>query len=72
LVTDWLNEVKILDKARIRIGVSALCWAIWTSINDIVFNKQKGTHFLEVIRRATYGSSFGIFSSRRSAGGYGY
>jgi hypothetical protein len=51
---NWLNGVKKLDKARIRIGISAICWSIWTSRNDIIFDKQKGTNFLQVIRRAAY------------------
>jgi hypothetical protein len=36
---NWLNGVTKIDKAKIRIGVLALCWAIWISRNDIVFNK---------------------------------
>jgi hypothetical protein len=51
---NWLNGVPKMDKANIRMGVSALCWAIWTSRNDLVFNKKKGTNFLQVIRRALH------------------
>ena len=36
---NWLNGVNKQDKARLRIGVSALCWSIWTCRNNIVFNK---------------------------------
>jgi hypothetical protein len=43
LFGNWLNGV---DKGRIRIGVSALCWSIWNCRNTIVFDKQKGTNFL--------------------------
>jgi hypothetical protein len=46
---NWLNGVDKHDKARKRIGVSALCWSIWTCRNSIVFDKQKGTNFLQVI-----------------------
>jgi hypothetical protein len=49
-----LNGVNKDDRARIRIGVSALCWSLWTSRNDIIFNKQTGTNFLQVIRRAAH------------------
>jgi hypothetical protein len=35
---NWLNGVDKHDKARIRIGVSALCWSIWTCRNNIIFN----------------------------------
>jgi hypothetical protein len=51
---NWLNGVKKNDKEHIRIGISAICWSIWTSRNDIVFNKQKGTNFLQVIIRAAH------------------
>jgi hypothetical protein len=51
---NWLNGVHKLDKNRIRIGISAVCWSIWTNRNDIIFNRQKGTNFLQVIRRAAY------------------
>ena len=50
---NWLHGVDKQNKSRIRIGVSALCWAIWNTRNDFVFNKQNGTNFLQVIRRAT-------------------
>jgi hypothetical protein len=51
---NWLNGIDKKDKARIRIGVSALCWSIWTSRNNIVFKKQTGTNFLQVIRLAAH------------------
>jgi hypothetical protein len=51
---NWLNGVNKQDKARIRIGISAVCWSIWTTRNGIIFNKQTGTNFLQVIRRATH------------------
>jgi hypothetical protein len=50
----WLNGVGKTDKAKIRIGISAVCWSIWTSRNDMIFNKQTGINFLQVIRRAAY------------------
>ena len=36
----WLNRVDKGTKARIRIGVVAILWAIWNCRNDIVFNKK--------------------------------
>jgi hypothetical protein len=50
----WLNGVRKEDKHKIRVGVSALCWSIWRTRNDIIFNKQNGTNFLQVIRRAAH------------------
>jgi hypothetical protein len=49
---NWLNGVKQEDMTHIRIGILAICWYIWTSRNDIIFNKQKRTNFLQVILRA--------------------
>lgn len=46
---NWLNGVDKDDKARIRIGISALCWSIWNCRNDMVFNKIDSTNFLQVI-----------------------
>ena len=46
---NWLNGVDRQSKAIIRIGVSALCWSIWRCRNDIIFNKRKFFHFLQVI-----------------------
>jgi hypothetical protein len=52
LVINLVTRIK--DKERIRIGISAVCWSIWTTRNDIIFNRQTGTNFLQVIRRATH------------------
>ena len=54
LFGNWLNGVDAKTKARIRIGVSALCWAIWNCRNDIVFNRKNTFHILQVIHMATY------------------
>ena len=51
---NWLNGVPKTDKQKIRIGVSAICWSIWTSRNDIIFNRNAGTNFLQVIRRVVH------------------
>jgi hypothetical protein len=51
---NWLNRVNKKDKAHNRICISAICWSIWTSRNDIVFNKQKGTNFFKVILHAVH------------------
>jgi hypothetical protein len=44
-----LNGTDKTDKARIRIGVLALCWLIRNCRNDIVFKKKDSTNFLQVI-----------------------
>jgi hypothetical protein len=57
----WLNGVRKNDQQKTRIGVLALCWAIWRSRNDIIFNKQNGTNFLQVIRRAVHSIQQWVF-----------
>jgi hypothetical protein len=34
---NWLNGIEKM-KARIRIGVTALCWSIWKGQNNVIFN----------------------------------
>ena len=50
----WLNGIDKITKARIRIGVAAILWAIWNCRNDIVFNKTSSFHYLQVIHKALY------------------
>jgi two-component response regulator (ARR-B family) len=57
----WLNGVRKDDTQKIWIGVSALCWDIWKTKNDIIFNKQSGTNFLQVIRRAAHSIQQWVF-----------
>jgi hypothetical protein len=35
-------------------GICALIWAIWNCRNDLVFNKDRNAHFLQVIRMVTH------------------
>jgi hypothetical protein len=51
---NWLNGVDKKNKARIRIGISAICWSIWNCRNNIIFNRANGSIFLQVIRLATH------------------
>ena len=51
---NWLNGVDKSSKARIRIGVSALCWSIWRCRNDVIFNRSKKSNFLQVIHMVAH------------------
>jgi hypothetical protein len=51
---NWLNRVPKKDKNKIRIGISAICWTIWRTRNDIIFNIKKCTNFLLVIHPAVH------------------
>ena len=35
-------------------GISAMCWVIWLSRNDVVFNKCQPKTFLQVLFRGMY------------------
>jgi hypothetical protein len=51
---NWPNGVEKKTKAKICIGVSALCWSIWNCRNDIVFIKKESTNNLQVIHMAAH------------------
>jgi hypothetical protein len=51
---NWLNGVDKKIKARIRIGVCALMWAIWNCRNDVIFNQASHAQFLQVIHKTTH------------------
>jgi hypothetical protein len=51
---NWLNGIDKTSKARIRIGVCALIWAIWNCRNDAIFNNASCSPFLQVINKATH------------------
>jgi hypothetical protein len=51
---NWLNGVEKHTKARIRLGVYALVWALWNCRNDMVFDKIGTTQFLQVIHMTTH------------------
>jgi hypothetical protein len=35
----WLGGINMKLKAKIIVGASAMCWAIWLTRNNIVFDK---------------------------------
>jgi hypothetical protein len=55
---DWLEGINRKLKSKIIVGASALCWAIWLSRNDIVFNKTVSPFYLQAIFRGTYWTGF--------------
>jgi hypothetical protein len=51
-VEPWiLHQIK---QANLMIGVTALCWAIWISRNDLVFNKSQYVSILQVVFRGVF------------------
>jgi hypothetical protein len=51
---NWLNGIDNKTKARIQIRVSALCWLIWKSQNNVIFNNAGNSNFMQVIYIATH------------------
>ena len=51
---NWLFGVPSKTKNLIITRVAAVCWAIWISRNDLVFDKKPMLTYLEVLFRATH------------------
>jgi hypothetical protein len=54
MFTGWLGGINRKLKAKIFVGASAMCWTIWLTRNNIVFNKAAAPSYLQVIFRGTY------------------
>ena len=51
---NWLNGIDKKTKARIRIGVSTICWSIWNCRNNLVFNRCSNFHIMQVIHMTAH------------------
>ena len=54
LLGSWVYGMDNKVKKQMLVGASALCWAIWLSRNDMVFNKVSSKTYLQVLYRGTY------------------
>ena len=54
LFTSWLEGLNRKMKSKILVGASAICWVLWLTRNDIVFDKAIALSYLQVIFKATY------------------
>jgi hypothetical protein len=54
LFNDWLHGVQRKIKYQALVGASAICWAIWLSRNDEVFNRTRLFSSLQVVFRGTH------------------
>lgn len=54
MIGDWFLGVGGKQMKKILVGVATLCWTIWPYQNDITFDKQKHTTFMQVIFRGAY------------------
>ncbi len=50
----WLLGVDKKKSKLILVGASAICWALWLTRNDMVFDKSPSISYMQVIFRATY------------------
>jgi hypothetical protein len=50
----WSKLVQQKHNLLLLTGAAALCWVIWLTRNDLVFNKCQTKTFLQVLFRATY------------------
>ena len=53
LFDNGLTGVEPKSATHIRVGACALLWSLWNSRNDVTFNRQTITNFLQVIFRAS-------------------
>jgi hypothetical protein len=54
LFTNWLLGIGLKSRKQILVEATALCWAIWTSRNDIIFDNSPMKTYMQVVYRATY------------------
>jgi hypothetical protein len=54
LFNDWANDVGYRVKKFFLIGASVICWALWTSRNEMVFDKFPLKTYMQILYRGTY------------------
>ena len=53
MLCSWPSGFPMKLRKQVLVGVAAMCWAIWLSRNDIVFNRKPPNSYLQVIFRGT-------------------
>jgi len=54
LFGNWLRRVGTKLRRKLLTGASALCWAIWLSRDDIVFDISPSKIYMQVLYRGTH------------------
>jgi len=54
LFGNWLRSVGTMLKRKLLTGASTLCWAIWLSRNDIVFDRSPSKTYMQVLYRGIH------------------
>jgi len=65
LFGNWLRGARTKLKRQLLVGASALCWAIWLSRNDVVFDKSPTKTYMQVLYRGTHWLRFWAQLQRR-------
>jgi hypothetical protein len=65
MFTDWLGGINRKIKSQILIGASVICWVVWLTRNDIVFDKAIAPSYLQVIFRGLTELGPGPYYRRR-------
>ena len=63
----WLQGVKWKEKNLILTGVSVVCWSIWLSRNDSVFDKLNTQSCLQLFFKATHWIRFWTLLQKQEA-----
>jgi len=54
LLGAWIKGFHHTVRNQVLVGVTALCWALWLSRNEIIFERKVPNSYLQVIFRGTY------------------
>lgn len=54
LLGSWLRGLSLKLRKQVLVGAAAICWVLWLSRNEAVFNRKFPNSFLQVIFRGTY------------------
>lgn len=55
MFSDWLFGLDYKFKYEMLVGATAVCWAIWTTRNEIVFDNCTTKTYMQVLYRPHIG-----------------
>jgi hypothetical protein len=58
LFSGWILGVHKKFRSVVFTGIAAICWALWLSRNDIVFDKCSMKTYMQVLYRGTHWGRF--------------